>query len=502
MTAGRFGEALELLELEDYLLLAGVLLLPWAFGGVEIWAYRSAALLLAASAAVLAVKRGWTELVPDRPLRWFVPACLLALWAGVQLIPLPPAAIRMLSPEADRIYRETFPPYAGRATGDIVEALEDAAAGRAVEGRPVGGPPEVGKAGFRMELGGRWTGWRGLSLQPSATLERLSWYVALLLGFLVARSRAVDLDRWRVYRTSMFGLFAALGAFALVQAATWNGKVFWVRPAPASTKPFGPYINPTHFGGAMELAVAWLAGYTCAKWLHPERETIWRSIAPVAAGSAVLCLLAGLASASKMAALLLVLATSLMGVLAARGARSRLVVLAGTALVWGLAAVTLFLTRLGERARAFVETQTGLVEVDRLQAWRAALGALEDFWLTGAGFGTFREVFPAYLPPGETSHWLQLHNDYLEVLLDGGLVGGTLVVWLVLGFAIASRGALHPGLGERAFLEAAGLALGLASLAIHATVDFNHQIPANALLFVAASALLLSRGEAGPEQSP
>ena len=36
------------LAVEDYLLLSAVVVLPWAFGGVEIWAYRVAALLLVA----------------------------------------------------------------------------------------------------------------------------------------------------------------------------------------------------------------------------------------------------------------------------------------------------------------------------------------------------------------------------------------------------------------------------------------------------------------------
>ena len=42
---------------EDFLLLGAVLLLPWAFGGVEIWAYRSASLLLVAAAAVALLRR-------------------------------------------------------------------------------------------------------------------------------------------------------------------------------------------------------------------------------------------------------------------------------------------------------------------------------------------------------------------------------------------------------------------------------------------------------------
>ena len=41
------------LEAADYPLLAAVVLLPWAFGGVETWAYRTAALLIAASVAIL-----------------------------------------------------------------------------------------------------------------------------------------------------------------------------------------------------------------------------------------------------------------------------------------------------------------------------------------------------------------------------------------------------------------------------------------------------------------
>ena len=36
-----------------------------------------------------------------------------------------------------------------------------------------------------------------------------------------------------------------------------------------------------------------------------------------------------------------------------------------------------------------------------------------------------------------------------------------------------------------------GLVLGIVALGIHAVVDFNHQIPANALLFVLICALAL-----------
>ena len=121
------------LGLEDFLLLAAILLLPWAFGGVEIWAYRIAAFLLVSGAGVALWKRGpagWG--LGDRQALWLLPAFLLALWAAMQLVPLPPGVVRALSPEADRIYTMSIPGYAGTEL-DPVAALESVALERVPE---------------------------------------------------------------------------------------------------------------------------------------------------------------------------------------------------------------------------------------------------------------------------------------------------------------------------------------------------------------------------------
>ena len=41
--------------------------------------------------------------------------------------------------------------------------------------------------------------------------------------------------------------------------------------------------------------------------------------------------------------------------------------------------------------------------------------------------------------------------------------------------------------------------LGVAAMSVHAVADFNHQIPANALLFVILAGILVSRAEYGSE---
>ncbi len=494
----RAQDFLEVLEAEDYLLLLAVLLLPWAFGGVEIWAYRSASLLIAAGAAVAIAKHGAAGLGlgRGRGKLWLLPALLLAGWAAVQVVPLPPQAIGVLSPEADRIYRATFPGYDGHPVEDVVAALEQDALQRVEEAGTVA---PTGSSDFRMEVGGRWSGWRTLSLQPGATVERLFWFLALLMGFLLVLERTSDLERWRIYRTLILGMFVMLAMVGLVQAATWNGKILWIREAPERTHPFGPYINPTNFGGAMEIAVAWMAGYTWAKFRRPEGATLWRSIAPVAAGATALCFIAALASASKAVAVLVVVSLSLMCLVAVRGGRQRLGAVAVLLMIWGGAVAALWLTPVGERVQAFMESQAGLLEGGRIEAWRTGLAILQDYWFTGAGFGSFREVFPAYVPPGDYTQWAQLHNDYLEVLLEGGIVAGFLVLWLLAGFFRRAARGLRTGPGSRLDLEAAGVFLGVLSLMVHAFGDFNHQIPANALLFVAAGAMLVSRRRAVEE---
>ncbi|HKQ62220.1 MAG TPA: hypothetical protein VJS92_13095, partial [Candidatus Polarisedimenticolaceae bacterium] len=251
---------LDPLELEDYLLLAPVVLLPWVFGGVELPAYRTAALLLVAAAALCWVRGGGAGLKLDRGSAWLVPAALLGLWALVQVMPLPPALIQRLSPRADAVYRTTFPGYPGAAPGDVLAAFETRALAAVPEAAEIAEPTRETPSAEPGPVPGRWHGWRTLSLWPSAGVERLYWYAALLLGFLAVRARAADAAREQLYRSALFATFLGLALFGLLYAASANGRLYWVRPLLSTERPFGPYVNPTNFAGVMELAVPWLGG--------------------------------------------------------------------------------------------------------------------------------------------------------------------------------------------------------------------------------------------------
>ena len=113
----------------------------------------------------------------------------------------------------------------------------------------------------------------------------------------------------------------------------------------------------------------------------------------------------------------------------------------------------------------------------------------------GPGFGSFRQVIERHLPAGNRALMNQLHNDYLEVLLEGGAVGFALFVWLVWSYGAQVLRSSLENRGGRRSLAHSGLLLGLASISMHAFVDFNHQIPANALIFVTLAALVPLRSD-------
>src|SRR4029450_4192615 len=52
----------------------------------------------------------------------------------------------------------------------------------------------------------------------------------------------------------IFGL--ALAIFAMIQHFTWEGRLFWFRPArTAGSGTGGPFVNRNHFAGYMEMLI-------------------------------------------------------------------------------------------------------------------------------------------------------------------------------------------------------------------------------------------------------
>ena len=466
------------LEAEDWPLLAAICLLPWAFGGVEIWAYRAAAFLIALAVFFALARSGWKGILPARDRRWLVIPLLLGLWGLFQCVPFPPAAVRLLSPQAAAIHRDAAPPLEDRALAYISSdaAGSPAPADTAGEERP--GP-----------------GWKSLSLYPSGTRERTMWYLALLLAFLLVGRRVALPERCTLYKVVLLANITLLAMVGILQMFYDNGKLLWIRESSQALRAIGPYVNPNHFAGMMELAVPWLLGYSWWRFRKAGVQAFKEPQAPIALGAGLLCIAAGILAASKMAAVLSVAVLVVLILLGLRTGRARLIAVLATAVILGGLAIGLRNTELAQRIDDFSSATAGnLGQYERVVVWKAALPMVADYPLTGVGFGAFVHVFPAYVPPGEPGLWAHIHNDYLEVMIEGGLVAGLLLfalmwVYWIRVYRVQLQGSLTNTIGPARL----GMILGLVSLTVHGLVDFNHQIPGNALMYIAIAAIALHR---------
>ncbi len=132
--------------------------------------------------------------------------------------------------------------------------------------------------------------------------------------------------------------------------------------------------------------------------------------------------------------------------------------------------------------------------------YRNTLELIGDFPLAGTGKGTYVNAYPIYEKVDDRLRLSFAHNDYLEYAAENGVVAGAALTLAGLGLLVwlASlwRRRRDP------FAKGIGLGAGLAvfALLVHGLTDFNLQIPANAVHFVAmatlAAAVLVKRGDA------
>jgi O-antigen ligase len=108
--------------------------------------------------------------------------------------------------------------------------------------------------------------------------------------------------------------------------------------------------------------------------------------------------------------------------------------------------------------------------------------------ITGVGLGAYETAYPVYSRSDGTLLVNYAHNDYLQVISDGGIIAGALALW----FLILIWREVREGSKSRDPLVR-GISLGFGAsifaILIHSLFDFNLQIPANALLFLMISTM-------------
>jgi putative inorganic carbon (HCO3(-)) transporter len=308
------------------------------------------------------------------------------------------------------------------------------------------------------------------------------------LGVLAACAAALTDARGR--RTVLWVLSGAVVlvcAYSLLQY--FNIRVFpWDVYLNTTGRVSGSLGNPNLLGGFLAAMLPVTIGLVLS--------TGWRSRSKVLliAFATVLTILTISASGTRSSLIGLTAGALFMGILSLKGSRSRVVAVAGVAV--------LVLTGILMRGRISELTSAGRGTMQvRLVIWEGAAGMIGDAPLTGFGPGSFQMLFPGYRNPeynllGVSHNTLHAHNEYLEILTDSGLVGMALFVLLAYALVRGMRGTA--GWGGFPDPAVGGLAAGIFAMLCEASVSVALRWPPSAYLLALLTGLLAGAVPAAP----
>ena len=338
-----------------------------------------------------------------------------------------------------------------------------------------------------------------LTLDPHSTRLVLVQLATLLIYFSATLVFVDTPHRLHLLvRTIMiFGFFLAL--FGLTQSFTSPTKVYWIRELNQSTA-FGPFINRHHFAGYMELTIALPLGLVFAGAIEKEKIIIYLFIAGLMGVALVMTASRGGIVSLVSEILFLITVTAIWRKPSDRRHRksSRLKRIAARAGMATALLVSLFLGVMllgGEFSiNRFIDSvNTDDPTTGRAHFWSVTLNIIKAYPYLGTGLGAYGVSYTQYDSRNGLFRLEQAHNDYLQVVSDGGIVGAALALIFV---ALLFYKAIVRAKSRDDFRR--GIALGALSgcfgVLVHSFFDFTLHTTSNALLFVVLAALATVNG--------
>ena len=120
------------------------------------------------------------------------------------------------------------------------------------------------------------------------------------------------------------------------------------------------------------------------------------------------------------------------------------------------------------------------------------LRIFQSFVFFGAGFGTFVDIFPSYMSFSSFGVIDHAHNDYLELLTDGGIIAFGLAAWFVLSVIGHGWQMIRARRDQYAVLIGIGALTGILTMLMHSVTDFNMHNGAVGLYFFFCCGLLIT----------
>ena len=319
-----------------------------------------------------------------------------------------------------------------------------------------------------------------------AAFAALVWAVPLIVRDKAAFHRLA----WAVFLTGAFIAFVGI-----LQRAEGNHFYYGLRRNHQGTA-FGPYTNYNHAACMLNVSLFLGLGLFLSRFRYVSRHDGIGRLSEFAATQTLMAFLLGLilsgivmthSRGGALAASLSFLAVGSAAAISFLSGRKRLA--AGAAIGAGAvalaAAIAAFPSLIG-----FVHGSLDDSSSYRVSMFRSAFEMLRTYPLFGVGLGGFMEAFPYFQERYLVGIVDHLHDSWLSLAVQTGLVGFLAFATGLAGSLWRSARAWAASTDFETRCLAGGAFAGVLAFLVHDLVEFNFEIPGNAVLFLTLVASL------------
>jgi len=342
---------------------------------------------------------------------------------------------------------------------------------------------------------------RTISADPFETrifilkVAAISLVLALLVRYTNSRRRLGAL----IFLIIMVGVVSAL--FGIIRQTTQHQGPGFVLPYLMPNSGYAQFINKNHFAFLMEMVLGLILGFLVAGGARRDRVLIYVAAAAPVWSALVLCLSRGgiLSMLSQVIFLALLFNLTQMRSGSHHEANNNALLRFGRSLVFRLVLIVglvaaIFVGMVWVGGESLVNRFQNVPEEagqsraeggsSRAEIWRATWRMFESHPILGEGFNGYWIGITQYHDATGQLTPQQAHNDYLEILASGGLIGIAIFIWLAVLIVREVRKALA---ASDSFRRATitGACVGIFGVMVHSFVDFGLHITVNCLILVA-----------------
>lgn len=343
------------------------------------------------------------------------------------------------------------------------------------------------------------TGWITLSVDPYATWSGLLKSITYVLIFCLVLLLVNTQRRMQqlAYVLILGGLFQAV--YGSLMTLTGIEYGFLIKKEFGQGYATGTFTNRNHLAGYLVMCLAVGIGLMIANLdtnpIYSWRQRLRYLLKLLLSEkfrlrlSLVIMVIALVLTRSRMgntAFFASLLIAGSVGLLLSRYARRETVILLVSLIIIDIAIVG---TWFGFEQVVDRIKETTIETENRANVAEYVVALWSDYRLTGSGLGSFYSVFPHYRQQDVSGYYNYAHNDYLQFASETGIIGlallGAAVIASLLAALLAQYQRRNPLMRGISFAAI----MGIIAILIHSTVDFNLQIPSNAVLFMVLLAM-------------